>query len=65
MFGFLIAVVMCLGGLAGLVLVLPGAIRARRAVPVYYNLARAALPVLTLVYFGSILLKIDLFSQRP
>ena len=30
MFGFLIAVVMCLGGLIGLVLVLPGAIRAWR-----------------------------------
>lgn len=65
MLGFLIAVVMCLGGLIGLVLVLPGAIRARRVVPVYYNLARAALPVLTLVYFGSVLFRIDLFSQRP
>lgn len=65
MFGFLIAVVMCLGGLIGLVLVLPGAIRAWRVVPWYYNLARAALPLLTVFYFGSLLLKIDLFSGRP
>src|SRR4051794_18034953 len=65
MLGFVVALVMCLGALAGLVVVLPGAIRAWRVVPTYYNLARAALPVLTLFYFGSILLKLDLFGQRP
>lgn len=65
MLGFVVALVMCLGALAGLIVVLPGAIRAWRVIPAYYNLARAALPVLTLLYFGSILLKIDLFGQRP
>src|SRR5947209_4517085 len=65
MLGLVVALVMCLGALAGLVVVLPGAIRAWRVVPVYYNLARAALPVLTLLYFGSVVLKIDLFGQRP
>lgn len=65
MLGFAVALVMCLGALAGMVIVLPGAIRAWRVIPVYYNLARAALPVLTLLYFGSIILKVDLFGARP
>ena len=56
---------MCLGGLAGLAVVVPGAIRAWRLVPVYYNLSRAALPLLTVLYFGSIVLRLDLFNQRP
>lgn len=65
MLGFVVALVMCLGGLAGLVLVVPGAIRAWRVVPVYYNLSRAALPLLTFLYFGSIVLRLDLFNRRP
>lgn len=65
MFGFIIALALCLGGLAGLVLVLPGAIRARRVVPLYYNLARATLPVLTLAYFGPPLFGLNLYGQNP
>lgn len=65
MLGYAVALVMSLGALAGLVVVIPGAIRAWRVVPVYYNLSRAALPLLTLFYFGSIVLRIDLFNQRP
>ncbi len=65
MFGFLIALVVCLGGLAGVALVLPGAIRAWRVVPLYYNLARSALPLLTLAYFGPALFGLNLFGQNP
>ncbi|MBN9390532.1 MAG: GNAT family N-acetyltransferase [Chloroflexi bacterium] len=65
MLGFVVALLMCLGGLAGLVVVIPGAIRAWRVVPAYYNLSRAALPLLTVLYFGSVVLRLDLFNQRP
>jgi ribosomal protein S18 acetylase RimI-like enzyme len=65
MFGFLLALVMCLGALVGLALVVPGAIRAWRVVPLYYNLARTALPVLTLAYFGAVLFRVDIFTQNP
>jgi ribosomal protein S18 acetylase RimI-like enzyme/cbb3-type cytochrome oxidase subunit 3 len=65
MLGYVLALVLCLGGLAGLVLVLPGAIRAWRVVPLYYNLARSALPLLTLAYFGPALFGYNLFGQNP
>jgi ribosomal protein S18 acetylase RimI-like enzyme len=65
MLGYVLALALCLGGLAGVVLVLPGAIRAWRVVPLYYNLARSALPLLTLAYFGPALFGYNLFGQNP
>ena len=52
MLGLLIPIVMCLAALVGLALVAPSVIGSWRTVPIYYNLARLALPVITLVYLG-------------
>ena len=52
MLTFIIALVMCLGAIAGLILVAPSVIYSWRIAPAYYNLARIALPFIALGYFG-------------
>ncbi len=52
MVAFIIALVMCLGALTGLILVTPSVFYSWRIAPLYYNLARIALPFITLGYFG-------------
>ncbi len=52
MLSFVIALVMCLGAVAGLVLVAPSVFYSWRIAPAYYNLARIALPFIALGYFG-------------
>ncbi len=52
MFSFIIDLIICLGALTGLALIAPSIIYSWRVVPFYYNLARVALPLMTLAYFG-------------
>lgn len=57
--GIIIAVLMCLAALVGLALVAPSVVLSWRVAPVYYNVARIALPLITLTYFGPRLLGLD------
>ncbi len=51
MFSLLIAIIMCLAALLGLALVAPSVVYSWHIAPIYYNLARLALPLITLGYF--------------
>lgn len=59
MVSFIIAGLACLIALFGLILVTPSVIYSWRIAPIYYNLARLGLPVITLIYFGPSLLSRD------